>query len=67
LLPAEAVALADRIAGIVAVNVPFFVLDLAETADGKWILIEVNDAQQSVPSEHDLDELYGNLKVALLQ
>jgi hypothetical protein len=63
-IPEEAVALADRIAAIVATHVPFFVLDLAETAEGKWILIEVNDAQQSVPSEHDLDELYGNLKAA---
>jgi hypothetical protein len=46
--------------------VPFFVLDLAETEAGDWILIEVNDAQQSVPSEHDLGELYGNLKSALI-
>jgi len=57
-----ALALADRIAAIVAQFVSFFVPDLAETAAGDWILIEVNDAQQSVPSEHDLDELYGNLR-----
>jgi len=58
----SALDLADRIAAIVAPFVPFFVLDLAETAAGDWILIEVNDAQQSVPSEHDLDELYDNLR-----
>ena len=61
----EGLALADRIAAIVARRVPFFVLDLAQTEAGDWILIEVNDAQQSVPSEHDLDSLYGNLRVAI--
>jgi hypothetical protein len=60
-----AIELADKIARIAARFVPFFVLDLAETQGGDWILIEVNDAQQSVPSEHDLDELYRNLKRAL--
>jgi ATP-grasp domain, R2K clade family 3 len=60
-----AIALADRIAQIVSEVVPFFVLDLAETETGDWILIEVNDGQQSVPSEHDLDRLYGNLRAAL--
>jgi hypothetical protein len=45
--------------------VTFFVLDLAEAEDGRWILIEVNDGQSSVPSEHDLDELYGNLRRAV--
>jgi len=61
----DAMKLADKIAGIVSAFVPFFVLDLAETESGDWILIEVNDGQQSVPSEQDLDELYGNLKAAL--
>jgi hypothetical protein len=61
----DALALADRIAGIVAPFVPFFVLNLAETEAGEWILIEVNDAQQAVPSEHDLDELYRSLRQAI--
>jgi hypothetical protein len=65
-IPGDAVMLADQIAAIVANFVPFFVLDLAETEAGQWILIEVNDGQQSVPSEHDLDELYGNLKTVLV-
>jgi len=64
-ITSDALALADRIAAIVAQFVQFFVLDLAETESGDWILIEVNDAQQSVPSEHDLDELYGNLRLAI--
>jgi hypothetical protein len=47
--------------------VNFFTLDLAETETGEWILIEVNDGQASVPSEHDLDELDANLRRALGQ
>ena len=37
------------IAGEVAscVNVPFLVIDLAQTEDGEWIVIECNDAQES--------------------
>src|SRR5262245_49445129 len=61
-IPPAAVALADRLACIAARFVNFFTLDLAETQQGQWILIEVNDGQTSVPSEHDLDELYGNLR-----
>ena len=37
----------------------------AETETGEWILIEINDGQTAVPSENDLDELYGNLSDAL--
>jgi hypothetical protein len=65
-IPPEAVSLADRIAGITASHARFFAIDLAETAEGDWILIEVNDGQAAVPSEHDLDELYGNLRRALM-
>lgn len=54
-------ARADEIAAIVSRHVTFFTLDLAETADGRWILIEINDGQTSGPSEHDLDELYRRL------
>jgi hypothetical protein len=60
----EAIALGDRIASIAARFVTFFSLDLAETEDGRWILIEINDGQTAVPGEHDLDELYANLKTA---
>ena len=60
-----AIALARKIAKIAADHVPFFVLDLAETAAGDWILIEVNDGQMSGLSENDPDILYSNLKAAL--
>lgn len=61
----DAIALAQRIAKIAAEHVPFFVLDIAETAEGNWILIEVNDGQMSGLSENNPNTLYSNLKAAL--
>ncbi|MBI1247287.1 DUF4343 domain-containing protein [bacterium] len=61
-LKPEGKQLAEDLAKIAAKHATFFVLDIAETADGRWILIEINDGQQSVPSENDLDQLYGGLK-----
>jgi hypothetical protein len=63
-IPSAAIALADEIARIAARKATFFSLDLAETEEGNWILIEVNDGQTAAPCEHDLDELYGNLRRA---
>jgi len=40
---------------------PFFVVDVAERADGKWTVIEVNDGQQSGLSTIDPREFYQNL------
>lgn len=61
-IAAEAFELADEIARRVARFAQFFVLDLAETASGEWILIEINDAQMSELSENDPEELYSNLR-----
>lgn len=58
----HAIALADQIAAIAARSATFFTLDLAETATGDWILIELNDGQMASPGEHDLDQLYSNLR-----
>lgn len=49
----------------IAPHVNFFVVDVAETADGRWIVIEVNDGQMSGLSDCDADELYENLAIAL--
>ena len=57
----QAVFLAQTLANIVSKYVNFFVLDLAKTLNGKWILIEINDGQMSGPSENNLDTLYRNL------
>jgi hypothetical protein len=57
----EGLDFADKIAKIARKYVNFFVLDIAETEEGNWILIEINEAMMSGLSEVDPDELYGNL------
>lgn len=64
-LKPAAIHLADQIAVIAARFTKFFTMDLAETEEGDWIMIELNDGQAAAPSENDLDELYGNLRGAL--
>lgn len=64
-LDPKALDLAHEIASIVSQNTNFFVLDLAKTIDGRWILIEMNDGCMSGLSENDPDELYSNLLKAL--
>jgi len=56
---------ANEVAKVVSMHVPFFCLDIAETEEGEWILIEVNDAQQSGLQEVDPDVLYQSLQKAL--
>lgn len=42
----------------------FYVIDVARTADGRYIVIEMNDAQMSGLSYNEPDELYKNLRKA---
>ena len=64
-LKPEALTLAEKIAAIASKHTNFFALDLAETEEGGWILIELNDGQSAGPCDNDLDDLYGNLRSAL--
>jgi len=43
----------------------YYVIDVAKTANGKWIVIELNDGTMSGLSENDPDLLYSNLKKEL--
>lgn len=43
----------------------FYVIDVAKTERGDWIVIELNDGQMSGLSENDPSELYSNLKEAI--
>ncbi len=43
----------------------YYVIDVAKTADGEWILIELNEGSMSGLSDNDPDVLYSNLKNAL--
>lgn len=61
----EGLDFADKMAKILSENVTAFVIDIAETAKGEWILIEMNDLQSSGVDENHCDEMYGNLKLAL--
>lgn len=49
----------------IAPHANFFVIDIAETATGDWIVVEVNDGQMSGLSCCDANKLYHNLKLAL--
>lgn len=64
-LTEEAYALADKIAAVTSQHATFFALDLAEKADGGWILIEVNDGQMAGVPEENWGMLYGNLRRVL--
>jgi hypothetical protein len=64
-LKPEGLALAEKLARIAAQFTAFYTLDIAETENGDWILIEINDGQMAVPSENDPDELYGRLSELL--
>lgn len=41
------------------------VVDIARKADGGWIVIELNDLQQSGLSENDADTMYKNLRAGI--
>lgn len=56
---------AQKIANIVAEHVNFFVLDIAKTLSGDWIVVELNDGQMSGLSDNDPKVLYTNLKSTL--
>lgn len=45
--PEDARALAMNAASRIAGKVPFFVVDVGETAEGDWTVIEINDGQMS--------------------
>ena len=60
-IPAPAIELGNIIAKICSQHTNLFVLDIAETEAGKWILIEVNDGQMSGLSENDPHTLYSSL------
>lgn len=56
---------AKNIASIVSKKVNFFVVDVAEKADGGYVLIELNDGQMSGLSLCPIDQLYLKLNECL--
>ncbi len=52
----------NKAISIVGDNANFYVLDVAQTDSGEWIVIELNDGQMSGLSCNDPNVLYKNLK-----
>lgn len=61
----KGLALAQEAASRIAKEATFFVIDVAQKANGDWTVIEVNDGQMSGLSECDPGQLYSNLAKAL--
>lgn len=60
-LSESGILFAKKIAKKVSKKVNFFVVDIAETENGDWILIELNDGQMSGLSEIDPENFYKSL------
>jgi len=54
-----------KVMAIVKEHATFYVVDVAETESGEWIVIELNDGSQSGLSDNDPDVLYRNLRGVL--
>ncbi len=61
LVPAGARELANLVANRVSTYVPFSVVDVGQTLDGQWVVIEMNDGQQSGLPHCDPETLYREL------
>ena len=57
----EMLELACEVAKIISKEVKFYVVDFAKTADGKWIVVELNDGQMSGLSMIPPNRFYCNL------
>jgi len=55
----------NTISKTISKNINFYVVDVAQKEDGSWVIVELNDAQQSGLSCVDPIELYSNLAKAL--
>ncbi len=67
-VPSADIVPLDWLDGVIAKvkdNIRFFVIDVAKTASGEWIVVELNDGQMSGLSENDPEVLYKNLRLHL--
>ncbi len=60
-IESEGKKLAIHVSNIVKEFVDFFVIDVAQTKDGDWIVIELNDASMSGLSDINLENFYSNI------
>lgn len=60
------IAFAQSVADRIGDQVPFVVIDIAKTQDGRWLVVELNDGcQAGLNGTVDPDTLYRNLRAAL--
>ena len=52
----------QEVVNLIGDQIRFYVVDVAQTEAGDWIVIELNDGQMSGLSENNPKELYSNLK-----
>ena len=64
-LPEDARALACEAALTLVKKVPSFVVDVAKTEEGKWIVVEINSFQMSGLSMIDPETFYTRLLLAV--
>ena len=57
----EGMAVAKEVAKIISKSTNFFVIDMAETEAGEWIVIEINDGQMSGLSMISPESFYSSL------
>ena len=62
----EGLMFANKVASIISKKINFYVMDIAKTQNGEWIVIELNDAQQSGLSLNNPDILYSKLSSILI-
>lgn len=58
-------AFIDRVISLVGDQCRFWVFDVARTAEGSWIVVELNDGQQSGLSDIHPEDFYSALKARL--
>lgn len=64
-LPKEGIDFVSKITSIVSQKTNFYVVDVAEKENGEYMVVELNDGQQSGTSSVDVETLYSELKKAL--
>jgi len=55
----------EQVIDRIGFNVRFVVVDIARKVDGTWMVVELNDAQQSGLSDNKPDHLYSEMKKVL--
>ncbi len=70
-IPKGGITFARKIAKIISNTANFFVVDIAKTASGDWILVEVNDGSMSglsmIPEDrfyHKMSDLFNNIRMS---